>query len=88
VIYQVSSPKVRIERWFSSREEAIQAFERACKRLGIAPPLAYPPGVSGDSVSDNLVAYPRRISAQGRRAGHGYMFVQKRNNDGEGKGEQ
>ena len=46
MIYQVSSSKVRIDRWYESREEAIKAFERQCKKLGIAPPLSYPPGLA------------------------------------------
>jgi hypothetical protein len=79
VIYQVSSSKVRIDRWYESREEAIKAFERQCKKLGIAPPLSYPPGKSGDAVSDNRTGEPRRTCATGARNGHGYVFVQKRN---------
>jgi hypothetical protein len=79
VIYQVSSSKVRIERWYESREEAIAAFERKCKRLGLTPPLSYPPGQSGDAVSDNLTTYTRRTCATGVRNGHGFVFVQKRN---------
>ena len=79
MIYQVSSSKVRILRWFESREEAIVAFERKCKRLGIAPPEYYPPGISGDSISDNLIAYSRRTWAAGVRDGHGYVFVEKKN---------
>jgi hypothetical protein len=79
VIYEVSSSKVRIERWFESREDAIAAFERKCKRLGIPAPLHYPPGQSGDCVSSNLLAYPRRTCATRLRDGHGYVFVEKRN---------
>jgi hypothetical protein len=78
VIYQVSSSKVRIVRWFESREEAIAAFERKCKRLGIPAPLHYPLGVSGDCVSSNLLAYLHRTWAAGVRDGHGYVFVEKR----------
>jgi hypothetical protein len=56
VIYQVSSSKVRILRWFDTREQAIAAFERKCKRLGLTPPLGYSPGSSGDTFHDNRIA--------------------------------
>ena len=78
MIYQVSSSKVRIRRWFDTREEAIAAFEHQCKQLGLAPPLHYPPAVSGDTVEDNGIAYPRRTCAVGARDGHGYVFVESR----------
>jgi len=42
----IFSSKVRIERWFDTPDEAIAAFERNCKRLGLEPPLHYPPGVA------------------------------------------
>ena len=78
MIYQVSSSKVPIKRWFESREEAIAAFEHQCKHLGITPPLHYPPAVSGDTVEDNGIAYPPRTCAAGVRDGHGYVYVEKR----------
>jgi hypothetical protein len=78
VIYQVSSSKVRIKRWFESTEEAIAAFEHQCKHLGLTPPLHYPPAVSGDTVEDNGIAYPHRTCAAGVRDGHGYVFVERR----------
>jgi len=79
LIYQVTSSKVRIERWFANREEAIAAFERKCKRLGLTPPLSYPPGVSGDVFQDNRIAYPRWTWAARVRDGHGYVLVERRN---------
>ena len=51
MIYQLSTSTVPIERWFDTREEAIAAFERKCKRLGIRPPLDYPPSCCGDMYS-------------------------------------
>ena len=78
MIYQVSSSKVRIRRWFDTREEAIAAFEHQCKQLGLTPPLHYPPAVSGDTVEDNGIAYPPRTCAAGVRDGHGYVYVEKR----------
>jgi hypothetical protein len=78
VIYQVSSSKVRIRRWFDTREEAIAAFEHQCKHLGLTPPLHYPPAVSGDTVEDNGIAYPPRTYAAGVRDGHGYVYVEQR----------
>jgi hypothetical protein len=75
VIYQVSSSKVHIERWFNGRKEAIAAFERECKRLGLTSPSHYLPAVSGDTFSDDRTAYPPRSCAAGRRDGHGYVFV-------------
>jgi hypothetical protein len=56
VIYQVSSSKAHILRWFHTREQAIAAFERKCKRLGFTSPLSYPPGSSGDTFHDNRIA--------------------------------
>jgi len=79
MIYQVSSSKVSIKRWFESREEAIAAFEHECKRLGLEPPLHYPPAVSGDTSEDNGITYPRRKRAAGMRAGVGFVFVEERN---------
>ena len=64
VVYQVSSSKVRIRRWFDTREEAIAAFEHQCKHLGLTPPLHYPPAVSGDTVEDNGIAYPQLCAAK------------------------
>jgi len=50
VHYRVHSTKVKkCERWYPTKAQAIAAFERACKKAGIAPPLHYPPTVSGDS---------------------------------------
>ena len=79
MIYQVSSSKVPIKRWFESREEAIAAFEHQCKHLGLEPPSDYPPAVSGDTFEDNGIAYPRRTRAAGMRAGLGFVFVEERN---------
>ena len=79
MIYQVSSSKVRIVRWFDTQEEAIAAFEHRCKQVGLEPPLDYPPAVKGDTVEDNGIAYPRRTQARGLRDGHGYVYVEKRN---------
>jgi hypothetical protein len=79
VIYQVSSSKIRIKRWFESREEAIAAFEHECKRLGLQPPLHYPPAVVGDTCEDNGIAYPQRTRAAGMRDGLGFVFVEGRN---------
>jgi hypothetical protein len=76
VIYQVSSSKAHILRWFHTREQAIAAFERKCKRLGFTSPLSYPPGSSGDTFHDNRIAYPRRTLAAGVRNGHGYVCVE------------
>ena len=59
--------------------EAIAAFERACKRLAISPPAQYPPSVSGDSITNNDIAYPRCRSAAGVRDGHGWVYVDARN---------
>jgi hypothetical protein len=75
VIYQVSSSKVRIKRWFKSGEEATAACERECWRIGLAPPSDYPPAVSGDTVEDNGIAH---TCATGVRDGHGYVFVESR----------
>ena len=46
---------------------------------GIQPPERYPPGVSGDSITTNGLAYPRRTSAPGVRDGHGWVYVDARN---------
>ena len=50
--------KVKCEQWYPTRTEAIAAIERACKRMGIAPPLHYPPGLSSDSITSNELAFP------------------------------
>ena len=60
MIYQVCSSTVPIERWFATREEAIGAFERKCKRLGIRPSLNYPPSCCGDIYSPTI-ALPNLI---------------------------
>jgi len=60
VQYRVHSTQVESVRWYPTKAEAIAAFERNCKRLGIAPPHRYPPSVSGDSITINDMAYPRR----------------------------
>jgi hypothetical protein len=68
--YRVHSTKVKSERWYETKAEAIAAFERSCKRACIAPPLRYPPSVSGDSITTNDIAYPRRTYAAAMRDGH------------------
>ena len=77
--YRVHSTKVKCLRWYPTRGEAIAAFELACKRKGIPPPECYPPGVSGDSITTNELADPRRTSAAGMREGHGWVCVDTRN---------
>jgi hypothetical protein len=62
-----------------SREEAIAAFEHQCEHLRLEPPLDYPPAVSGDTLEDSGIAYPRRTRAAGTRAGLGFVFVEERN---------
>ena len=42
-------------------------------------PSAILPGVSGDSITTNDVAYPRSTCAMGRRDGHGWVYVDARN---------
>ena len=74
----------RCEQWHPTRTEAIDAFERKCKRAGIRPPERYPPGVSGDSITNNDVAYPRRKCAAGMRGEHGTVYVEARNDAGNG----
>ena len=64
---------------YTIKTEAIEAFERQCKRQGIVPPECYPPGASGDCVTTNDIAYPRRTSAAGVRNGHGCVYVDARN---------
>lgn len=76
--YRVHSTKVKCLRWYPTRTEAIAAFERACKRMGIAPPESYPPGASGDSITTNELACPRRTCAAGMREGHGTLYVEAR----------
>ena len=50
--YLVHSTQVKAAgRWYPTKAEAIAAFERACKRKGIAPPLNYPPASSGDTIT-------------------------------------
>jgi hypothetical protein len=68
--YRVHSTKVKPGGWYPTKAGAIAAFERACKRKGISPPERYPPGVSGDSITNNDIAYPRHTSAAGMREGH------------------
>jgi hypothetical protein len=67
--YRVHSTNVKCERWYPTEAEAIAAFEHASKRAGIEPPLHYPPSVSGDSITNNDIAYPRSTCAAGTRAG-------------------
>jgi hypothetical protein len=73
VIYKISSSKVCSIHWFDTREEAIAASEPMSKQIGLSPPLHYPPAVSGDTLEDNGIAYPRRTCAAGLRDGHGYV---------------
>ena len=70
---------VKCLRWYPTNVQASAAFERACKRAGISPPLHYPPGASGDSITSNDLAYPRRSCAAGMRDGHGWGCVDTRN---------
>ena len=65
-------------RWYPTKGEAITAFERKCKRAGVQPPKRYPPGVSGDSITRNDLAYPRSTCAMGMRDGHGWVYVDAR----------
>ena len=77
VHYRVHSTMVKqCEQWYPTKAEAIAAFERACKRKGLAPPLRYPPGVSGDSVTTNGIAYPRHTCMPD---GQGWVYVDARN---------
>jgi hypothetical protein len=48
VRYRVHSMRIRCKRWYPTKEAAIAAFERNCKRLGISPPRYYPPAVCPD----------------------------------------
>ena len=77
--YRVHSTKVKCLSWYPTRAQAIAAFESKCKRMGIAPPECYPPGASGDSITTNELAYPRRTCAAGMREGHGWVSVDTRN---------
>lgn len=77
--YRVRSRKVKCGEWYPTKTEAIEAFERQCKRQGIAPPFHYPPGVSGDSIITNDGACPRSTCAAGLREGHGWVYVESRN---------
>lgn len=77
--YRVHSTKVKCLRWYPTRTEAIAAFEQACKQAGIQPPELYPPSASGDSITTNELAYPRRTCAAGMREGHGWVCVDTRN---------
>ena len=63
--YRVHSKKVKSDRWYPTKAEAIPAFERKCKPAGIQPPLPYPLSVNGDSITNNLIAYPRYRRAVG-----------------------
>ena len=76
--YRVHSTKVKCEHWYPTKPEAIAAFERARKRLGISPPAQYP-CVSGDSITNNDIAYPRCRGATGFRDGYGWVYVDARN---------
>jgi hypothetical protein len=76
--YRVHSTMVKCLRWYPTTTEAIAAFERKCEQAGIAPPERYPPGVRGDSITNNDIAYPRRTSARGVRDGHGWVYVDAR----------
>ena len=67
--YRVHSTKVKCLPWYPTKAEAIAAFERASKRMGIAPPLHYPLGASGDCIATNELTYPRRTCAAGMREG-------------------
>ena len=73
--YRVHSTKVKPGHWYPTKAEAIAAFERQCKRLGISPPTQYPPRLSGDSITKNGIAYPRSTCAAGMRDGHGWVYV-------------
>jgi hypothetical protein len=70
---------VKAYKWYPTKREAIAAFERGCKRAGISPPLRYPPSVSGDSITNNDIPYPRRTCAAGMRGGHDWVYVDARN---------
>lgn len=82
--YRVHSTKVKPVRWYPTKRDAIAAFERQSKRAGVSPPERYPPSVSGDSIATNDVAYPRSTCAAGRRDGHGWVYVDARNDVGVG----
>ncbi|HEX8893032.1 MAG TPA: hypothetical protein VF783_06900 [Terriglobales bacterium] len=71
------SEKVKCRSWYPTRGTAIAAFKRACKEAGIAPPERHRP--SGDTITHNDLAYPRRIWAAGMREGHGWVYVDPRN---------
>ena len=77
--YRVHSTKVKSGSWYPTKAETIAAFERSCKRAKIAPPKHYPPTVSGDLVTNNDTAYPRRSCAAGVREDHGWVYVEVRN---------
>jgi hypothetical protein len=77
--YRVHSTIIDSKRWYATKAEAISAFERESKRAGVLPPEHYPPGVSGDSITTNDVAYPRSTCAAGMRDGHGWVYVDARN---------
>ena len=79
VHYRVHSTKVKSERWYLTKQEAIAAFERACKRLGISPPAQYPPSVSGDSITNNDIACCAAAVLLGRMVTAG-VYVEVRNN--------
>ena len=55
--YRVHSTKVKVKCWYRTKAEAIAAFDRQAKRAG-APPLDYPPTISGDSITTSDIAYP------------------------------
>lgn len=77
--YRVHSMRIRCKRWYPTKEAAIAAFERNCKRLGISPPRYYPPAASGDGFVDNAIAYPHYICAVGVRDGHGCVYIEASN---------
>ena len=77
--YRVHSTKVKPKRWYPTKAEAIAAFELQSKRARVSPPEHYPPGVSGGSITTNDVVYPRTTCAIGRRDGHGWVYVDARN---------
>ena len=77
--YRIHSTKVKSRGWYPTKTEAIAAFERGCKRVGIAPPLHYPPSVSGDSITNSNIAYLRSPWATEVREGHGWVYFEARN---------
>ena len=76
--YRVHSTKVKVKCWYRTKAEAIAAFDRQAKRAG-APPLDYPPTISGDSITTSDIAYPAGTRAAGMRNGHGCVYVDDKN---------